>query len=390
MANDTIEKPRVRLPRPEPAPVLEPPLDAPPAPKKRRGPLSYLIGFIVLAGVGYWLFGFIHHSLNYRETDDAYTEGHVHMVASRATGDIVEVLASENEIVKAGQPLARIDAREFETAVQRAQANLAEAQAMEAQAAAAIDQVKADEAQSQAGSLQAQTQVSQAQAQLAMSTQDYDRNKELYGKDGRAVSKAELDSTEAAFKANTAALEGARANLAAVQAKELSAAANVKAAEAQLASATARIAVQQAAVADAERELTYTTIIAPADGRIGNKNIEVGNRVQVGQALFAVVEKSVWVVANFKETQLGRIQPGQEVELTIDTFPKRKFSGKVEGISPATGAQFALLPADNATGNFTKVVQRVPVKILFDDNTLAGLEDRMQPGLSTVVNVRVK
>lgn len=357
---------------------------------KRRGPVFWLITVLLGAGAVWWLVGFVHHGIVYRETDDAYTQGHVHKVAARLPGDVSEVLVDDNDFVKAGQPLARIDAREYETALQRARANLAQAEAEEEQSVAAIDQARADEAESKAASLQAQTQISEAEAQLGISSLDYDRDSRLYGKDARAVSKSEVDSSQAAYKANKAALDGAKANLVAVQAKEQSAAANLKAAQAKLSSAKAAVAVQKAEVADAERELSYTTIYAPSDGRIGNKNIEVGNRVQVGQSLFAVVEPTVWVVANFKETQLGEMQKGQPVAMTIDIFPGREFTGKVDGISPATGALFALLPADNATGNFTKVVQRVPVKIVFDPESLQGIADRIHPGLSTIVNVRIK
>ena len=123
---------------------------------------------------------------------------------------------------------------------------------------------------------------------------------------------------------------------------------------------------------------------------MGNKNVEVGNRLPVGQAIYAVVQPDLWVVANFKETQLTRMHAGQPVELTVDAVGGKTFTGKVDSISPATGAQFALLPPDNATGNFTKVVQRVPVKIVFDADSVRGFEDRIRPGLSVVVNVRVR
>src|SRR6202044_662103 len=155
-------------------------------------------------------------------------------------------------------------------------------------------------------------------------------------------------------------------------------------AEAQWAAAKASVAAQEAAVRDAERELSYATIYAPTDGRIGNKNVEMGNRVQVGQALFALVEPEVWITANFKETQLKKMRVGQPVEFTVDSLGGRVFTGTVDSLSPASGSQFALLPPDNATGNFTKVVQRVPVKIVLDSESIRDVEDRLRPGLSTV------
>jgi membrane fusion protein (multidrug efflux system) len=148
--------------------------------------------------------------------------------------------------------------------------------------------------------------------------------------------------------------------------------------------------VSAAAVRDAQRKLSYTTITAPASGRVGNKSVEPGNYVLPGQILFAIAGTDVWVVANFKETQLARMTPGQEVEITIDALPKQVLHGKVDSISPASGAQFALLPPDNATGNFNKVVQRVPVKISFDEQSLRLVSDKIRLGLSAVVNVRVR
>ena len=131
-------------------------------------------------------------------------------------------------------------------------------------------------------------------------------------------------------------------------------------------------------------------IVAPADGRIGNKNIEIGNRIEVGQTLMAVVEPEVWIEANFKETQLARMRAGQEAEVRIDAIPGQVFPAKIDSLAPASGAQFALLPADNATGNFTKVVQRVPVRVVFATGALRGFEDRIRPGLSVAVDVRVR
>jgi membrane fusion protein (multidrug efflux system) len=177
--------------------------------------------------------------------------------------------------------------------------------------------------------------------------------------------------------------------VAAAQARVLAGEAAVESAAAQAASAGTKVDAERAAVRDAERELSYTEIKAPSDGRIGNKNVEVGNRVQVGQALFAVVDNDCWITANFKETQLKKMTAGQRVDFTVDAIGGRVFHGTLDSIAPASGAQFALLPPDNATGNFTKVVQRVPVKVVFDRGSVRGFEDRLRPGLSAVVSVRV-
>ena len=160
--------------------------------------------------------------------------------------------------------------------------------------------------------------------------------------------------------------------------------------QAQLAAAQAKTAAADSEVHDAERELSYTTVRAPVDGRIGNKNVEVGNRVQIGQTLLVVVEPSVWFEANFKETQLAHIRVGQAARVRVDAIPGHVFEGRVESIAPASGAEFALLPADNATGNFTKVVQRVPVKITLSPAETGDFAERIRPGLSATIDVQVR
>jgi membrane fusion protein, multidrug efflux system len=157
----------------------------------------------------------------------------------------------------------------------------------------------------------------------------------------------------------------------------------------QYKAALAAIAQAQAQVENAQLQLSYTTIVAPTAGQVGNKTVQVGQRVQLGQTLMSVVSQQPWVVANFKETQLGKMKPGQAVEIKIDAFSNRTFQGRVDSRSPASGARFALLPPDNATGNFTKIVQRLPVKVVFDRNSLKGYESQISPGMSAVVTVEI-
>ena len=230
----------------------------------------------------------------------------------------------------------------------------------------------------------------QAEAEAGLAQLTLQRDQRMAQGDDHAVTPADLDAARSADAAAQARVGAARANVAALGPAVASAQAQDRVAHAQLQAAQAAVAAAQAAVRDAERELSYADIAAPAAGRIGGKNVEVGNRVQAGQTLMVVVEPEVWVVANFKETQLARMQAGQPVEVEIDAIPDRALQGTVESVAPASGAQFALLPPDNATGNFTKVVQRVPVKIRLDPADLQGLGDRVRPGLSAVVNVRVR
>ncbi|MDB6175634.1 MAG: HlyD family secretion protein [Chthoniobacteraceae bacterium] len=359
-------------------------------PRKKRGLVFWLGATVAIAGTGIWLANFIHHSMTFEVTDDAYINGHIYQVSSRGAGSVIEVLVSENEAVKAGQALARIDPLASQISLQKARAALAQEKAGARHAQAALNQAKAQTVQAAAQAASSEAQVRLIEAQLQMANVNFERNQRLFQSDAHAISKAEVDTTKSNAQASGAALIGAKADLTAAQARSDASAAAVESAEAEIATADARILVQEAGVRDAERELSYSEIVAPSDGRVGNKNVEPGNRVQVGQALFAVVGGDYWIVANFKETQIRNVRAGQRVEITVDAVDGHHFTGKVDGIAPATGAQFALLPADNATGNFTKVVQRVPVKIVFDRDSIRGFEERLRPGLSAIANVLIK
>jgi membrane fusion protein, multidrug efflux system len=203
----------------------------------------------------------------------------------------------------------------------------------------------------------------------------------LYSKG--VISKQDLDNAQFQSEGNEATYN---ANVAAVNVAE----ANIQTAKAQEKAAAAQVEVASAQVQNAELQLSYTTVYSSTDGRVAQKTFETGQRVAAGQAGLSISEPDDWVVANFKETQLGRIRPGQPVEIGVDALPKHKFTGKVDSFQSGTGAVFALLPPDNATGNFTKIVQRVPVKILFDPASIRGYEQLIVPGLSVDPKIRVK
>jgi membrane fusion protein, multidrug efflux system len=322
--------------------------DVEPARSPRRAPRRWLSASAttvlliaaLIGGVQWW-----RANRAWARTDNAYVAGHIHTVSSRVIGTVSEVLVAENQSVAAGAVLARLDRRDLEVQRQQAQAALAQAEAQQDQARAEVIRLEA--------------LTTRAQLEFA-------RTEELYH--AQTSSKQEFDNAKASLDAARAAVNAARAAVASVAAAKLAAVASLT---------------------NTELQLSYTEIVAPAAGRIGKKNVEVGNRVAAGQALLAVVSPEVWVVANFKETQLAHMQPGQAATLSIDSVPGRTFAGRVESLSPASGAQFALLPPDNATGNFTKIVQRVPVKIVFDAESLRGVEDRLGPGMSAVVRVKV-
>jgi len=330
------------------------------------------------------------HAYHYVETDNAYITGHLHQTSPQLDGQVKEVLVTENQSVHAGDVLVRLDPLEFELALAKAKAAFAQAHAQETQTRAASAQADAQLAETQARVTQAEAQVAQAAAQMELTRLTLTRNEQLFA-NGSVITQAELDNARSGFRAAEAAHAASQANLVAAHSSVGSAFAAQNSTAAQITAATANIAVADAAVRDAERKLSYTTIKAPADGRVGNKTVEVGNRVVAGQSLFSLASADMWIVANFKETQLARMQAGEKVELSIDALPDNDdLHGTIESLAPASGAQFALLPPDNATGNFNKVVQRVPVKIALDAASRQQLGERLRLGLSVIVNVRVR
>jgi membrane fusion protein (multidrug efflux system) len=338
---------------------------------------ALILAIMVIGGLLYWM-----HARHFVSTDDAYTIGHVHQISARVSGTVSEVLVDDNQQVKTNEIVVRLDPRDFQVALQKAQAAWQQAQAQASQAEAKIAQTKAQRAAAASQVTQAQAQVSQARAQLEKARSDYDRVAGLYSKDIKAVSKADVDAATEAFDRTRSALEGAQANLTAVQAQLEAADANVNAAEADARVAAANVASAETQVKDAELQLSYCDVVAPVAGKVSRKTVEEGQRLQPGQPLMAIVPQNIWVIANLKETQLERLQIGQRVDIRIDALANKTFIGSVDSIQEGSGATFSLLPPDNATGNFTKIVQRVPVKIVFDPDSIRDFQDRIVPGLS--------
>jgi len=332
---------------------------------------------VILAGLLYWM-----HARHFVSTDDAYTVGHVHQISARVAGTVEKVMVDDNQSVQANEVLVRLDPRDYQVALQKARAGLQQAQAQVTQAKAKIAQSGAQRAATRAQVTQSQTEVAQARALLEKAQSDYDRIAGLYTKDIKAVSKADVDAATEAFQRARSGFEGAQANLASAQAQLDAAEANVNAAGADQSVAEANAAVSEAEVKDAELQLSYCDVLAPVAGKVAKKTVEEGQRLQPGQALMAVVPQDIWVIANLKETQLKRLEVGQRVDIDIDTLSGKTFYGSVDSIQEGSGATFSLLPPDNATGNFTKIVQRVPVKIVFDPDSIRDFRDKIVPGLS--------
>jgi membrane fusion protein, multidrug efflux system len=345
--------------------------------KPRNGPPRrvLVIGIVIVIlglffGIRYWMYASTHE-----DTDDAYVSGYTHQISSRITGTVEEVLVDDNWHVTAGQPLLKLDPRDYEVALQKDRAGYLEARAQLLQASAQIPLTEAQLTQAQA-----QADSSKANSDYLQRT--FERNSQLFYQGRGVISKQDLDTAQsqaetsfATYKANLAAVNVAKENLKVAHAQEEAARAGAEAALAQ--------------VKNSELQLSYCTIVAPVSGRIAEKTVQTGNRVSVGQALMAVVEDNVWIVANLKETQLERVRVGQPVDITIDGLPHYRFKGRVDSLQPGTGSNFALLPPDNATGNFIKIVQRVPVKILFDPESIKAVRDKIVPGLSAVPSIAV-
>jgi len=315
------------------------------------------LAFTVYGGTRWWL-----HLQAWAKTDNAYVAAHVHTISARVPGTVMEVLVEEHQEVAAGALLARLDPKDFEVRRDQARAQVA-------QAAAKIQAARAEVAQAQA-------LVEREKARATRTARDLARAETLSEGNGAAISRQEYDAAKAEAATAVAALSGAESALESGRAALLAASAQEQAAQANL--------------SDAELQLSYTELRAPAAGRIGKKNLETGNRVQPGQALLALVQPDIWITANYKETQLTHMKPGQGVRIKVDAFPGRVFTGHIESLSPASGAQFALLPPDNATGNFTRIVQRVPVKIVMDPESFTDCSGRIVPGMSAIVEVNLR
>ncbi|ELY6213148.1 HlyD family secretion protein [Cronobacter dublinensis] len=336
--------------------------------------LGVVVIIMVIGALIWWLM-----TRNLETTDDAFIEGDAVTVAPKVAGYVTELRVKDNQRVKKGDLLVVIDPRDA-TAQRdqaRAQLSLAQSQLHQAQAQLALAKV-----QYPAQRDQAKAQVLRAEAELANARAEYQRQR---GVDPRATSKQNIDAASAQLRSAEAGLANAKAQLEVAEQVQLQIRqqeTNVEARESQVAQARAQLQT-------AELNLSYTEVRAPFDGFVTKRNVQNGTLVQAGSALFSLVSPEIWVVANFKESQLERMRPGDKVAVSVDAFPDLELEGHVESIQQGSGSRFSAFPAENATGNFVKIVQRVPVKIVIDK----GLEHWDQPlplGLSVEPEVTVE
>ena len=413
--NDKAQaEPKILTPSGEPA---APP---PPANSNRRSIVIVVVLLLVFAAVFmYWRSTFT------EDTDDAQVDGNLYQVSSRVTGHVVKVYVDDNQTVQAGQPLVDIDPTDYQVALDQAQADLANAQAQYVQATVNVpitrvnvgtsvstsgsdvrgtgDQVAQAEKQVEA----ANARVDQAKANAIKAQLDVDRYTPLVQKD--VISKQQYDAAVAEAAASKAAVleaqsnvlasqnavEAARQKLAQAQAQSQQSVKNapgqVKVEQSRAAAADAAVRQAQAKVEQAKLNLSYTHITAPTAGIVNKKNVEVGGNLSVGQDLMTIIPLTdLWVTANFKETQLGHMCPGEAVTLKVDAYGGRKFSGRITQVGGATGSMLSLFPPENATGNYVKVVQRIPVRIDFTNLAQEDGDYVLRPGLSVTPDVRIK
>jgi membrane fusion protein (multidrug efflux system) len=418
---------------------------AAPAGNHRKRNLLILVAVIGAAvGLGYYL-----HRKGFESTDDAFIDGGIVQISPRVPGQVAHVLVTDNQHVNKGDLLVELDARDYETAVAQARAALRNAMArdsgakaglaltttvtdaalMQASAGlkaaqaqvdvllAALQQAEAAVGVAEAGLQQAEARRAAAEAEAQRAAADAERYRALYKKD--EISKQLLDRAETEARSTAANLDAAgqmvaaaRAQLVQAKAAQTSAQASLRQAETLVRQAEGRLKEAQsrpeqirvrqadfegasaetqrarAALQQAELSLSYTRIYAPESGYITKKSVEPGNIAGAGQILMALVSDRLWVVANFKEVQLRRIRSGQPVSIKIDAYPQRSYRGKVDSIQSGAGARFSLMPPENATGNYVKVVQRVPVKIVFEEPLPPEL--KIGPGMSVVPEVKVR
>ena len=417
-----------------------PPQTAPDTPlskTRKRLPLPVLVGIGVVLLIGgifglrWWQYASTHET-----TDDAQLQGHLYEISSRVNGTVQQVTVADNESVGVGQTLVKLNPQSFQTTVDQAQAELATAEQQAKTAQTSIEQASANanaqtasargglaganagiaDAQAalnsaEAGIPDAQAALDAANATVEQAQTEAARYQALFNRG--AVSAEDRDSYQQKYQVALAQQTQAQQQVQQAQNQVNQAQSGVGKAQSQLqtsqgnlqqadaagfqtdinssqyAAAQSQVKQAQASLEAAKLQLSYTQIEAPKAGIVGNKSVEPGDWIQIGQPMMAVVGQDFWVVANFKETQVANIRPGDPVTISVDALGSETLVGKVQSISPASGSQFSLLPPDNATGNFTKVVQRIPIKISLDPASIQGDLSRLSPGMSATASVDV-
>jgi membrane fusion protein (multidrug efflux system) len=348
-------------------------------------PVAIIIGTLASAALLIWAGGKVADSFSHESTDDAFLTADIVSVSPKVSGEVVQVFVNDNQMVKAGDPLAQIDPRDFETAMAQKTAALAAANANTNLIESSFKMLEVGVTTAEATARQSKAQADADQARAEKASSDLKRADDLIQR--KIISPQEFDTAKAAADAATNTLRSSQAKAESDKSKIDEAKAELEAGRSALSRAFAQAKQASVDVDLSKLSLSYTRIVAPVDGRVTRKAVEQGDYVQVSQKLMAIVPTNIWVEANFKETQLKKIRANQPVEVAVDSVAGRTFPARVQSIQAGSGAAFSLLPPENAVGNYVKVVQRVPVKIVFDH--LPEVEHTLGPGMSVTPSVVV-
>jgi membrane fusion protein, multidrug efflux system len=347
--------------------------------------IGVILAITILSGA-LLLFFYLRYKATHITTDDAFIEGRIHTIAARIKGSITGVHVKDNQQVKKGDLLIEIDPADYDVKVTEAQSGVHAEKSRLAEVEARIQVAKMQMSEMKSAIDTAQANKELQEANLQQAGKDAARADNLY-KLG-TISKDRYEKMQTAYTVALAQAKAAQEQLKQAEKALETQTAVVQQAEALRTSQLSVIREREAKLDAAELSFGYTKIHAPADGYVAKKSVELGNQVEVGQPLMAVVAlNDIWVTANYKETQLEKVQPGQKVKFRVDSFPGKKFTGKVESIMSGTGAVFSLFPPENASGNYVKIVQRIPVKILIDEET--DTEHVLRIGMSVVPTILV-
>ncbi|MBF0343394.1 MAG: HlyD family secretion protein [Nitrospirae bacterium] len=352
---------------------------------KKRNAIAVVFILAVIGTVTTYMY--YSYNAKYVKTDDAFVDGAIHTVASKIPGTVTEVVVKDNEFVKKGQPLVVLDAVDYDVKEQEARAGYEAERAKLNEVEAKIETAKRQLLEMNERLKSAQANLNAHHADLEQSEKDIRRAENLYKKE--AISKERYEKTLTTRDVKAAEMEAALKQVSLSEQTIETQKAIIRQVETSKVTQELLIKQKEATLAQVQLNVDYTKVYAPADGYVNKKSVEMGNRIQAGQPLMAIVPLGdVWVVANFKETQLSKIKPGQSVSIKVDAYPGKVFSGKIDSIMAGTGAVFSLFPPENATGHYVKIVQRISVKILLDKGSDAV--HTLRVGMSVVPTVMVQ
>lgn len=370
--------------------------------EKKSKKITYtIIGILLLIGAAIFAYKKISYSMHNEDTENSQLQTNIVPIAPRISGYVTNIFIKDNQVVKAGDTLIKLDDRDLklrveqaEIALETAKANVSVVKSNVSSADAAATATSTSIATAQANIATAQANVEAAKVRAWNANENFKRYQQLYNQTSATQQQYDQALTEKNAADNQVIIAEKQVNVAKAQlksAQQQTAASNAQASGVNTQVNVAEVAIKQrqADLDFAKLQLSYAYVIAPYDGYISKKNVQIGQLLNPGQTVCSIVDDAtLWIVANFKETQITNMQPGQEVEIKVDAYPKEKVVGKVESIQAATGSSFSLIPADNATGNFVKVVQRIPVKIVIDKNQNKNVQ--LRAGMNVSVAVKVK